>query len=55
MSFLRNIVNKFKRDGPKPKTPLDPAHERIKDYPDGPPKSHSEHIDHIGVQPGSKV
>jgi len=26
-----------------------------KDYPDGRPENHTEHIDHIGVQPGSKI
>ena len=29
--------------------------EQPKDYPDGLPKNHTEHIDKIGIQPGSKV
>jgi len=55
MSLWQRVVEKV-RGTPKPKRPLTQDHiEPSKDYPDGPPKNHTEHIDQIGVQPGSKV
>lgn len=29
--------------------------DQPKDYPEGPPKNHTEHIDELGIQPGSKI
>ncbi len=49
MSLWQRIMGVVK---PKTETPLS---GQPKDYPDGAPKNHTEHIDHIGVQPGSKV
>jgi len=49
MSLWKQIIDAVK---PKPETPLT---DQPKDYPDGPPKNHTEHIDSIGIQPGSKI
>ena len=29
--------------------------DQPKDYPEGPPKNHTEHIDELGIQSGSKI
>lgn len=51
MSLWKRIIDAVKPKS-KPETPLT---DQPKDYPEGPPQNHTEHIDHIGIQPGSKV